>query len=187
MIRLWGERKLWFGLLTLVVGFWVALALWPRHTGDSAVHLRILKQTVEHGRQAVFFRVEGDEHRRLRITYAERVIGERLEGPWIWPSGPNPVTVSGFWASPEAMPLSDVTKGRKAFAVFAPTNAPAWTLRIAVDIETPQRWKTMWWRWRSLRSRGKSLSSATSEVWNSFYGQIHEVLDSDVITNAPPL
>jgi hypothetical protein len=60
-------------------------------------------------------------------------------------------------------------------------------LRVAVDLETPQRWKAVWRRWRSLWGFGKSLSSATSEALSNFYRDNHEVLDSELITNTPPV
>lgn len=182
------EKKLRFALISVTVGLVVSLAWWwwPRHTKGPVLRLGIVKNTQEQGKPVVFFRIDVADNRRLRLEFVERIVGERIEGPLMWVSGPKPITSPGFWAPSQKSILHELTRGPVEFAVLAPTNAPVWKLRVAVDLETPQRWKAVWRRWKSLRRFGKSVSSATSEALGTFYRDVHEVLDSELVTNSPP-
>jgi len=182
------KNKLRFVLIGVAVGVVVILvwSLWPRHTEVPVLRLRTLKKTQEQGKPIVFFRIDVADTDAFGSSFVERIAGERIEGPLMWVSGPKPVTAPGFWAPSQKSILHERTRGPVIFAVLAPTNAPAWKLRVAVDLGTPQRWKAVWRRWRRLRSWGKALPSATSEALDTFYRDIHEVLDSALITNTPP-
>jgi hypothetical protein len=176
-----------------VLGLAVGLAwlIWPRHTNDPLLRLKIVRQTVENGKPVVLFRVEVGESRRITICGAERVTGDRVEGPLDFSemrSTGLPKPVAGFWAASQSSPMYDPRKGWREFGVVAPMNAPVWKLRVRV-VKGPsrsERFKQMVGIWRITRRDGGSLYEATMESWYSFYEISSDVIESDLITNTVP-
>jgi hypothetical protein len=176
-------------LLLVIVGLGLGcgiLFLFWRQSAQS-LHLRIVRRAVEQGKPVVFFRVEGVENRWVAINDVFKIEGDKIEGTLVEETGGLLARAPDFWAPSQAeIPLADMHAGRKEFGVTAPTNVPAWRLRVAVVIEDPHsfmRFRTLFSMWRLAGTESaKSMRATAASVWNATYTR-PIIIESNPITN----
>ena len=154
-------------------------------TEVASPHLKVVRHAVESGSEVVFFRVELPDSRRVQICSVEKVIGGKVEEPWVSGSGKPLQLRQNFWAPSQGWPMGDPGKGRKEFGVLAPTNATVWKLRVTVSLSMPRSWM-LWQTMLECIKQRRLLSKATSGTWNTFYQAGTETVESETITNAVP-
>jgi len=160
----------------------------PANPKTSSPRLRVVRHVAEGGREIVFFRVELADSRRVQICGAEKIIGDKVESPFVEGSFPMQVA-QNFWAASQAWPMGDFRRGRQEFGVLAPTNTIVWKFRVRVCISMPRSsaWlTTMQKDWMAQRRRGISFLKATRDTWNTFYSMGTEEIESECITNSVP-
>lgn len=146
-------------------------------------HLLTVRQTNENGRTVVFFKVTGASTRRIQLTGAVRVFGDREE------SLDNNTAGKEFLAPSQVWPLGNVFIARKPFGVLAPTNVPSWKLKVHVYMEDPNplhRLAMMPATWKWGRRLGKSMVGSASFAWNAFLAGGYQWVESDWMTNGIP-
>jgi hypothetical protein len=161
----------------------------PTNPGISTPRLQIVRRAVERDREVIFFRVVLPDTRRVQICWAEKVIGDRVEIPYVEDMFPAQLTPN-FWAPSQVWPMGDFKKGRKEFGVTVPTNTAAWKFRVRVNLSVPRSrawWKMMRWDWADQRSRGISVFKAVNDTWNTFYSMETQEIESETITNNFPV
>jgi hypothetical protein len=199
-------RTLWAlivaALVVVVAAGWFFLL---RHSKGPLLRLKIVRQTVENGRQVVFFRVDVAGSRRITICDVERVIPIEKDGPaepsdWAleilrkegspFQPGDQSKPAKDFWASMHQWPMWDPAKGCKEFGVLAPKTAAVWKLQVTAKMETPgliNRLRWMWGQRNILWQSGKPIPKIISETWLSFHDVEERMVESDLITNSVPM
>jgi len=93
-------------LAALVLTVGLAWHLWSLEISDSALGLKIVRETVEAAKPVVFFQIEGEGRRRTTIPEVHQMIGETQHQVAVRPS--------------QGIPLAQPWKGRREFGVVAP-------------------------------------------------------------------
>src|SRR5437773_2358112 len=86
----------------------------PGNQKTSSPRLRVVRRVAEGRREVVFFRVELADSRRVQICGAEKIIGDKVESPFVEGSFPMKIA-QNFWAPSQAWPMGDFRKGRREF------------------------------------------------------------------------
>ena len=180
---MWRHKRSWFvGLLAVAAVLWV---VWPRSAKEPVFRLLVVREAVEQGKAVVFFRVEVPDRRRIQLSGAQRVAGNKTND---WREFP-PNGSNGFWAPSQAWPMGDPAKALKPLGILAPTNTSVWKARIYVYKEIPSQTRriaqmpSLWWgQWRS-GMMGKSVGRLTRDVWGMFFSDGGEWVESEPLTN----
>jgi hypothetical protein len=99
--------------LVLACGVVVGILFWPKKS-EQPFRLSIVRTGIEQGKPVVFFRVEGDEGRRILIVNVQGLIEDTVQTPFS----------PGFWSMSGYAGIGNPNKGRDEFGVLAPTNCP---------------------------------------------------------------
>jgi len=163
-----------------------AVVFRAKKPNQTSLQLQLVSRSVEQGKEIVVFSVAGAADRRILVTTATKFVQDLEERPF------QDLQEALGLAKPEqttrellkVVPVADPKKTRKLFEVIASTNAPIWTLRVKVYLEsagllTRLRGKSK--AWKVMRSMGMPFLKAGWAAWDSFYPVESQILQCQIV------